>query len=72
MKAEAAREARLKTLYANWDRFAAEYEAAMQRNDQEVMTNLRGLLLLIKKDIRRLGGQMPAFPVSGEHHLADL
>ena len=71
MKAEAAREARLKTLYANWDRFAAEYEAAMQRNDQEVMTNLRGLMLLIKREMRKLGGDLPAFPAE-ENHLADL
>src|SRR6185503_11995435 len=49
----AATAERLKTLYARWDQFANEYEAARKRNDQEVMTNLRGLMLLIKKEIRR-------------------
>jgi hypothetical protein len=66
-----ANEARLKTLYAKWEQFAAEYAAARQHNDQEVMTNLRGLMLVIKREIRRLGGQLPPFPVD-ENHLADL
>jgi hypothetical protein len=69
---EAARAARLETLYAKWAQFAQEYAAAQQRNDQEVMTNLRGLMLLIKREIRRLGGQAPEFPGAGEHLLADL
>jgi hypothetical protein len=64
-------EARLKTLYARWDQFAGEYAAARKRNDQEVMTNLRGLMLLIKREIRRLGGQLPPFPAE-DNHLADL
>ena len=45
---------------------------ARERNDQEVMTNLRGLMLLIKREIKRLGGDLPAFPHGGEHLLADL
>ena len=69
----AAREHRLETLYARWDQFAAEYDTACGSNDQETMTNLRGLLLLIKKEIVRLAGKVPAFPGgNGEHHLADL
>jgi tRNA C32,U32 (ribose-2'-O)-methylase TrmJ len=63
---------RLKTLYARWDQFANEYEAARKRNDQEVMTNLRGLMLLIKKEIRRLGGELREFPYPDEPLLADL
>ena len=68
----AATAERLKTLYARWDQFANEYEAARKRNDQEVMTNLRGLMLLIKKEIRRLGGELRDFPYPGEPLLADL
>jgi hypothetical protein len=68
----AEREARLRTLYARWEQFAAEYSAARQRNDQEVMTNLRGLMLLIKKEIARLRGTLPEFPYPDEPHLADL
>jgi hypothetical protein len=68
-----AREQRLKTLYERWNQFAGEYRAARERNDQEVMTNLRGLMLLIKKEIVRLGGQAPEFPaVNDEHLIADL
>jgi hypothetical protein len=64
-------EERLKTLYARWEQFAAEYATAGKRNDQEVMTNLRGLMLLIKREIKRLGGQLPPFPKEA-NHLADL
>ncbi|MGH2354927.1 MAG: hypothetical protein ACRDJN_25230 [Chloroflexota bacterium] len=67
-----ARDERLKTLYAKWDQFVGEYREAQQQGDEELMTNLRGLMLLIKKEIRRLGGQMRDFPYSDEHHLADL
>ena len=67
-----AREARLQSLYARWEQFAKEYEPAYQANDQETMTNLRGLMLLIKREILRLGGQVPSFPYGGEHNLADL
>ena len=35
------------------------------------MTNLRGLMLLIKREIKRLGGPLPEFPAE-ENHLADL
>lgn len=66
------REQRLQTLYAKWEQYSGEYTAAQARNDQELMTNLRGLLLLIKRDIKRRGGQLPEFPYSDEHHLADL
>lgn len=69
---QATREERLKTLYARWDQFANEYEAARTRNDQEVMTNLRGLMLLIKREIKRLGGELRAFPYPDAPHLADL
>jgi hypothetical protein len=63
---------RLKTLYARWDQFSNEYEAARKRNDQEVMTNLRGLMLLIKRAIKRLGGELRQFPYPDEPLLADL
>jgi hypothetical protein len=66
------REARLKTLQGKWDQFAGEYHAAREHNDQEVMTNLRGLMLTIKREIKRLGGPLPEFPYPGEPHLADL
>lgn len=65
------REQRLQALYARWEQFASEYKVAHERNDQEVMTNLRGLMLLIKREIKKLGGDLPAFPVE-ENHLADL
>ena len=70
--AVAQREERLKLLYARWDQFANEFEAARKKNDQEVMTNLRGLMLLIKREIKRLGGELRAFPYPDEPHLADL
>ena len=68
----AAREERLQTLYAKWQQFATEYTAMQEKNDQEVMTNLRGLMILIKKEIVRLGGEVPQFPYADEPHLADL
>jgi tRNA C32,U32 (ribose-2'-O)-methylase TrmJ len=68
----ADKETRLKTLYARWDQFANEYETARRKNDQEVMTNLRGLMLLIKREIKRLGGQLRDFPYPDGAHLADL
>jgi hypothetical protein len=70
--ASAERQARLETLYSRWEQFTGEYRAARQRNDQELMTNLRGLLLLVKKEIGRLGGKLPTFPYPDEPHLADL
>src|SRR5262249_21126991 len=66
-----ASEERLKILYGRWDEFAQEYAVAREQNDQEVMTSLRGLMLLIKREIRRLGGELPPFPAE-ENHLADL
>jgi hypothetical protein len=65
------RDKRLEQLNARWDQFATEYAAAREGNDQEVMTNLRGLMLLIKREIKRLGGPLPEFPAE-ENHLADL
>jgi hypothetical protein len=65
------RDKRLEQLYARWEQFATEYAAAREGNDQEVMTNLRGLMLLIKREIKRLGGPLPEFPAE-ENHLADL
>jgi tRNA C32,U32 (ribose-2'-O)-methylase TrmJ len=70
--AQGAREERLRTLYERWEQFAKEYGAARARNDQEVMTNLRGLMLVIKRQISKLGGQLPEFPYPDEPHLADL
>jgi hypothetical protein len=68
----AAREERLKNLYARWEQCAKEYEPALKANDQENMTNLRGLMLLIKREILRLKGEVPPFPYGGESLLADL
>lgn len=68
----AHRDERLKTLYARWNQFATEYEAARTQNDQELMTNLRGLMILIKREIHRLGGELPKFPYPDEPLLADL
>jgi hypothetical protein len=65
------REARLQMLYERWKQFAEEYEVARRKNDQEVMTNLRGLMLLIKREIRRLGGEPPSFPAE-VNFVADL
>ena len=70
--AGAAREERLKTLRARWDQFASEYQRAREVDDEELMTNLRGLMILIKREIRRLGGEAPEFPYPEEAHLADL
>lgn len=70
--APVSNEDRLKALYARWDQFSNEYEAARGRNDQEVMTNLRGLMLLIKREIKRLGGVLRDFPYPDGPHLADL
>jgi hypothetical protein len=65
------REQRLEQLHARWDQFATEYAAARERTDEELMTNLRGLMLLIKREIKRLGGPLPEFPAE-ENHLNDL
>ena len=65
------REKRLEQLYARWEQFATEYAAARERTDEELMTNLRGLMLLIKREIKRLGGPLPEFPAQ-ENHLEDL
>ena len=70
--AQGAREERLSALYARWEQFAKEYGTARERNDQEVMTNLRGLMLVIKRRISKLGGQLPDFPYPDDPHLADL
>lgn len=67
-----SREERLRTLRERWQQFAGEYSQARQGNDQEVMTNLRGLMILIKKEIVRLGGEAPQFPYPDEPLLADL
>lgn len=68
----AGREERLQALYARWEQFVKEFEPAQAINDQEKMTNLRGLMLLIKREILRLKGDVPPFPYGGENHLADL
>jgi hypothetical protein len=63
---------RLRTLYARWDQFSGEYQQARARGDQETMTNLRGLMLLIKREIKRLGGELRDFPYPDGSHLSDL
>ncbi|CAA9221323.1 MAG: hypothetical protein AVDCRST_MAG77-477 [uncultured Chloroflexi bacterium] len=70
--AQGVREERLSALYARWEQFSKEYATARERNDQEVMTNLRGLMLVIKRQINKLGGQLPSFPYPEAPHLADL
>jgi hypothetical protein len=69
---EDERGSRLRTLRVRWDEFAAEYKQARARNDQQHMTNVRGLMVLIKQEIQRLGGVIPDFPVRGPAHLGDL
>jgi hypothetical protein len=69
---EDERGARLRTLRLRWDEFAAEYEQARARNDQQLMTNVRGLMVLIKREMQRLGGALPDFLVRGRAHLGDL
>lgn len=71
-ESEQSRKERLQKLYDRWKQFSAEYEVAHNARDQEVLTNLRGLMLLIKKEILRLGGEVPTFPAHGEFFLADL
>ena len=66
------RQARLVTLQAKWTQFAGEYAEQQRQGDQEVLTNLRGLMLSIKREVARLGGKLPEFPVDGPNHLADL
>jgi hypothetical protein len=70
--ADGGRAARLRALYRRWDEFAVEYEHARAGNDQQHMTNVRGLMLLIKREIRRLGGETRDFPVGGRAHLGDV
>ena len=68
----AARTFRLAALSGRWEQCAAEYVASRTSNDQETMTNLRGLMMLIQAEIGRLGGEIPAFPGStAEHQLGD-
>ncbi len=66
------RQARLVTLEAKWTQFAKEYGEQRRQGNQEVMTNLRGLMLSIKREVARLGGKLPEFPVDSPNHLADL
>jgi hypothetical protein len=67
-----SREERLQALDERWDQFTEEYRQARERGDEELMTNLRGLLLLIKREIGRLGGEQKEFPYPDEPHLADV
>lgn len=69
---EDRRRMRLQTLQRRWDEFAVEYEQAQARNDQQHMTNVRGLMILIKQEMRRLGGEVRESPFRGQAHLGDL
>lgn len=66
------REGRIRALRARWDQFALELVDAGREGDLEVMTNLRGLMLAIKRDAARLGATLPDYPIGGPNHLADL
>lgn len=66
------REVRVRALQARWDQFSKEFAEQQRAGNLEVMTNLRGLMLAIKRDAARLGLSLPDFPVGGPNHLADL
>ena len=66
------REVRARALQARWDQFSKEFAEQQRAGNLEVMTNLRGLMLAIKRDAARLGLSLPDFPVGGPNHLADL
>lgn len=66
------REVRARVLQARWDQFAREFAEQQAAGNQEVMTNLRGLMLAIKRDAARIGVALPDFPGGGANHLADL
>ncbi len=55
------REERLRSLRERWHELEAQYVDARGRNAQQLMSNLRGLLL-VKREIGRLGGELPEFP----------
>jgi hypothetical protein len=69
---DGGRPTRLRALYRRWDEFAVEYERARAGNDEQHMTNVRGLMLLIKREILRLGGETRDFPAGGRAHLGDV
>jgi hypothetical protein len=66
------REVRARALQARWNQFAQEFAEQQRAGNLEVMTNLRGLMLAIKRDAMRIGLVLPDFPVSGPNHLADM
>ncbi len=66
------KQARLETLQGKWTQFAREYGEQQLQGNQEGLTNLRGLMLSIKREVARLGGKLPKFPVGSPNHLADL
>ena len=66
------REVRARALQARWDQFSKEFAEQQRTGNLEVMTNLRGLMLAIKRDAARIGLALPDFPVGGPNHLADL
>jgi outer membrane lipoprotein SlyB len=57
---------RLRSLYERWGQLKVEYEAARDQNAQQLMTNLRGLMLIVQREIRELGGDVPEFPYSDQ------
>ena len=57
-----AREERLRALRERWRDLETQYVEARERNAQQLMSNLRGLMLSIKREIGRQGGKVPEFP----------
>jgi hypothetical protein len=64
------RDERLRILRTRWDDLEAEYKEAQARNAQQHMTNLRGLMLIVKREIGRLGGRVPEFPYTAAQRRA--
>ena len=56
------REERLRALRDRWHDLETQYVAARERNAQQLMSNLRGLMLSVKREIGRQGGELPEFP----------
>ena len=52
-------EERLQRLYAQWHDFRRQFEQAIAQHHEMRKTNLRGSLILIEREIRRLGGTVP-------------
>lgn len=50
-------------LYQRWHQYTAEYQIARWANCQELMENVRGLMIAVRKEIERRGGVPPTLPI---------